>query len=153
MEKIDFYNLEDTVVDENDIPIKKFTKKEVSTLTIFKNETPAGKKIERAIAKNSGYCPCKTVRNEDTKCICKEFREQESGECSCGLYSKELLDFVLFSKPGCPRCDILRKELLKNNKTFIDESENYLEDIVNLPVLIDSKGVEYDFKSAMKLFK
>lgn len=26
---------------------------------------------------------------DDTKCMCKEFREQESGWCHCGLYYKE----------------------------------------------------------------
>jgi hypothetical protein len=37
---------------------------------------------------NNGYCPCKTIKNEDTKCICKEFMEQGLGECHCGLYKK-----------------------------------------------------------------
>lgn len=39
---------------------------------------------------NDGYCPCRTVKNADTKCMCKEFREMvkkgQSGECHCGLY-------------------------------------------------------------------
>ena len=44
----------------------------------------------RAMLKlNNGYCPCVTVRNKDTKCMCKNFREQEfEGECHCGLYVK-----------------------------------------------------------------
>lgn len=38
------------------------------------------------------YCPCVLPHNhnEDTVCMCKEFREQmesrEPGECHCGLY-------------------------------------------------------------------
>ena len=28
------------------------------------------------------------VRSEDTKCMCKEFREMEEGTCHCGLYIK-----------------------------------------------------------------
>lgn len=39
---------------------------------------------------NDGYCPCRTIKNEDTKCKCKEFREQikrgELGECHCCLF-------------------------------------------------------------------
>lgn len=35
------------------------------------------------------HCPCKIDKTDDTKCMCKEFREQESGECHCGLYFKE----------------------------------------------------------------
>lgn len=45
--------------------------------------------IAMLVAANDGYCPCAIERNEDTKCICKEFREQESeGPCHCGRYMK-----------------------------------------------------------------
>ena len=45
--------------------------------------------VRKKLIENSGYCPCKLFKNEDTKCICKEFREQtELGECHCGLYVK-----------------------------------------------------------------
>lgn len=38
---------------------------------------------------NNGYCPCAVIKNEDTKCICKEFREQTvPGLCRCGRYGK-----------------------------------------------------------------
>lgn len=46
-------------------------------------------RILRALKENDGYCPCRLVRTEDTKCICKEFKEQEEGFCHCGLYLKE----------------------------------------------------------------
>ena len=42
-----------------------------------------------ALDKNNGYCPCKLEKNNDTKCMCKEFREQKEGYCHCGLYIKE----------------------------------------------------------------
>lgn len=45
-------------------------------------------KIRAKLKENDGYCPCRLIKNEDTKCICKEFLEQESGECHCGLYIK-----------------------------------------------------------------
>ena len=44
--------------------------------------------IKQRIKDNNGYCPCRLLKNEDTKCMCKEFREQEDGECHCGLYVK-----------------------------------------------------------------
>lgn len=40
------------------------------------------------------FCPCilpteyNSENNEDYICMCKEFREQENGECHCGLYVK-----------------------------------------------------------------
>ena len=46
-------------------------------------------KILDALDKNNGYCPCKLEKNNDTKCMCKEFREQKEGYCDCGLYIKE----------------------------------------------------------------
>ena len=44
--------------------------------------------IQKQLKENSGYCPCSLFQNEDTKCMCKEFREQTEGECHCGLYIK-----------------------------------------------------------------
>ena len=44
--------------------------------------------IRAELKANLGYCPCKIIKNEDTKCMCKEFLEQPTGECHCGLYIK-----------------------------------------------------------------
>lgn len=44
--------------------------------------------IREKIKETGGYCPCSPIRTPDTKCMCKEFREQEDGECHCGLYVK-----------------------------------------------------------------
>lgn len=44
--------------------------------------------VKRRLKENGGYCPCSLVKNEDTKCLCKEFREADEGLCSCGLYMK-----------------------------------------------------------------
>lgn len=44
--------------------------------------------IRKRLKENGGYCPCRLTKNEDTKCPCKEFMEQEEGECHCGLYIK-----------------------------------------------------------------
>lgn len=46
-------------------------------------------RIKKALKDNDGYCPCRVQKTADNKCMCKEFREQESGECHCGLYYKE----------------------------------------------------------------
>lgn len=44
--------------------------------------------IKYKLKANDGYCPCRITKSQDTKCMCKEFREQTSGECHCGLYIK-----------------------------------------------------------------
>lgn len=46
------------------------------------------KDFREKIKANEGYCPCRISKTPDTKCMCKEFREQEEGECHCGLYIK-----------------------------------------------------------------
>ena len=45
--------------------------------------------IKQKLKESGGYCPCRLTKNDDTKCPCKEFREQtEVGECHCGLLQK-----------------------------------------------------------------
>ena len=50
--------------------------------------------VKEGLKQTGGYCPCRMERNEDTKCMCKEFREQIKdpnfeGFCHCMLYIKE----------------------------------------------------------------
>lgn len=52
--------------------------RQVSKITLKRNKEKYGKK----------YCPCSLVRDEDTVCMCKEFREMEEGTCHCQLYVK-----------------------------------------------------------------
>lgn len=44
--------------------------------------------IRQKLKENNGYCPCALVKSNDTKCMCKEFREMTEGTCHCGLYVK-----------------------------------------------------------------
>ena len=45
--------------------------------------------IREGLKRTGGYCPCLVERSEDTKCLCKAFREQQTpGHCHCGLYEK-----------------------------------------------------------------
>jgi ferredoxin-thioredoxin reductase catalytic subunit len=47
------------------------------------------KEVREGLKRTGGYCPCRIVRNPDTKCMCKDFIENtEEGECYCGLYIK-----------------------------------------------------------------
>lgn len=50
--------------------------------------------IKEALKANGGYCPCRLEKTPDTKCMCKEFRDQIADEnfegyCHCTLYYKE----------------------------------------------------------------
>lgn len=54
-------------------------------------EEPLASEIRAAIRAAEGHCPCvlEACRNEDTKCMCKEFRDSPKGTiCTCGLYIK-----------------------------------------------------------------
>lgn len=49
--------------------------------------------VREGLQRAGGYCPCRLSRTEDTKCMCREFREQIAdpdfeGYCHCLLYYK-----------------------------------------------------------------
>ena len=49
--------------------------------------------IKAQVDENEGYCPCRISKTPDTKCMCKEFRDQIAdpefeGYCHCRLYYK-----------------------------------------------------------------
>ena len=49
--------------------------------------------VKEGLKQTGGYCPCRRERNEDTKCMCTEFRNQIKdpdfeGFCHCMLYYK-----------------------------------------------------------------
>ena len=61
-------------------------------LKIIKNpDEEIVSEIRRKLKETNGNCPCVLPKmwNADTKCPCKNFREQATpGECHCGLYQK-----------------------------------------------------------------
>ena len=51
--------------------------------------------VKEGLKKTGGYCPCRTQRTDEFKCMCKEFKEQIAdpkfeGFCHCFLYYKSL---------------------------------------------------------------
>lgn len=57
---------------------------------VFKNPNEEEyKEITEAVELNEGYCPCLTLKSEDTKCMCKNFRDMEDADfCHCGRFYK-----------------------------------------------------------------
>ena len=50
--------------------------------------------VREGLAQTGGYCPCRTERTEEYKCVCQEFRRQcedpeFEGYCHCLLDYKE----------------------------------------------------------------
>ncbi len=59
----------------------------------FNEDKEIVKLIQEGLKKTGGYCPCRREKSNDTKCMCKEFREQIKdpdfeGYCHCLLYYK-----------------------------------------------------------------
>ncbi|WP_432765864.1 hypothetical protein [Parabacteroides goldsteinii] len=51
-------------------------------------------RVQEGLKARDGHCPCVLQKSEDTKCMCREFREQIAdpefeGYCHCMLYYKE----------------------------------------------------------------
>ena len=49
--------------------------------------------VKKGLERTGGYCPCRTERTEENKCMCLEFRKQIAdpefeGFCHCMLYYK-----------------------------------------------------------------
>lgn len=60
---------------------------------IYNPDTEVVKTVKEGLERTGGYCPCRLQRTEETKCICKEFKEQIADEnfegyCHCMLYYK-----------------------------------------------------------------
>lgn len=51
------------------------------------NDINVSKKILDKLQEDN-HCPCKIIKNRDTICMCREFREQENGWCHCHLFYK-----------------------------------------------------------------
>lgn len=50
--------------------------------------------VKEGLEARGGYCPCVREVSQDTRCMCREFREQIAdpdfeGYCHCMLYYKE----------------------------------------------------------------
>lgn len=60
----------------------------MSKLVYLNKDKEYVKDIQQKIIDNDGYCICAIAHTPDTKCMCKAFREQESGYCHCELYYK-----------------------------------------------------------------
>lgn len=58
---------------------------------VFNPDKTVVASVQRGLAETGGYCPCRTEKTEDTRCMCTEFRTQAadpafSGFCRCMLY-------------------------------------------------------------------
>ena len=59
-------------------------------LKIIKNpDNEFYEKITQAVKDNFNYCPCMLQKTQDTLCMCKAFREQDTeGYCHCRRFLK-----------------------------------------------------------------
>ena len=62
----------------------------MKTFKIFKNPNEEDyNEITEAVKINDNYCPCLSYKNDDTKCMCKNFRDSKDTDfCHCGRFYK-----------------------------------------------------------------
>lgn len=57
---------------------------------VLNDDLPLVAEVNRQLQETRGYCPCALIWNEDTRCVCKAFKELlangEETECACGKY-------------------------------------------------------------------
>lgn len=65
------------------------TAKYIKLTTLVNPDIKKAAEVKAAINENDGYCPCSPIKADETKCMCKTFRDQNTpGYCHCGLYFK-----------------------------------------------------------------
>lgn len=90
------------------------------------------KEVEEAIKQNDGYCCCALEKTDDTKCMCKDFRDQKTyGFCHCGRYYKAL------KAPKVCLCGSTRFK-----ETFFDVARDFTLKgyIVTMPMVFVHRG-------------
>ena len=60
---------------------------------VFNEDKEIVKAVQEGLKRTGGHCPCRRERTPETKCMCKEFRDQIADEnfegyCHCLLYKK-----------------------------------------------------------------
>ncbi len=60
----------------------------------FNSDPEVVAKVKEGLKRTGGYCPCRTERTPENKCVCEEFKAQIQdpefeGFCHCKLYYKE----------------------------------------------------------------
>ncbi len=63
----------------------------------FNPDSEVVKTVKEGLERTGGYCPCRVMRTDEYKCMCKEFRDQIKdpdfeGFCHCMLYYKSNKD-------------------------------------------------------------
>ena len=90
------------------------------------------KEVEEAIKANDGYCCCALKKSEDTKCMCKAFREQQTyGFCNCGRYLKVL---------KCPKVCLCGSTRFKEKFFEVAREFTMKGAIVTMPLVFVHRG-------------
>lgn len=70
--------------------------------------------VTNAVKANEGYCCCEIEKNEDTKCMCKNFRDQENpGFCHCGRFFK-VKEYPIITILCCPEDSSIADNIADN---------------------------------------
>ena len=49
--------------------------------------------VTKEVKANDGYCCCRLVRDKNTRCVCKDFKDQQTeGLCYCERFMKVKTD-------------------------------------------------------------
>ena len=59
---------------------------------VVNNDKSLVNSIRKKLKDNDGYCPCRLIKNEDTKCMCKNFKDMDNGVCICKLFIKTTIE-------------------------------------------------------------
>lgn len=110
--------------------------------------------VTEAVVENDNYCPCKTEKTPETKCPCKEFREQDTeGYCHCERFIKVKIDNKDTAPPRIAKFEKVSFEQFKKDWlnmfpyfSYKEEEEIYrIWSNIKLPKRATKGSAGYDF--------
>ena len=105
------------------------------------------KEIVEAVDANEGYCPCALVKDDDTKCMCKEFRDNEDTDfCHCGRFYK-VRDYETIALVG----DTSEDEDMINFGNWIEKLS--FQDFIVMGIAINLYDPLFNHKKRKNLYK
>lgn len=92
----------------------------VDKFIIKKNpDQEAYDEITEAVNVNGGYCPCVNLKNEDTKCMCRSFKDSGHADfCHCGRFFK-VPDFEVVALIGTVSDPMEQWEEIFSKQNFV----------------------------------
>ena len=120
----------------------------MSEFDIIKNPNEEEyKSITEAVVINGHYCPCSLEKTNDSKCMCKEFRDSKNTDfCHCGRFYK-IRNYETLAVIG----DISEEETAQKYLEWCEVLNH--QDFIVTGILLDLYDINYGSEKQLNLYR